>query len=133
MCCASAALPPLPHHRTLLPARSAATTASTIASTCSRYCGGSRNPRRSARSSSKSRRPWYRAIASLMACGPLVRLDPEKLFTLRDQLAVTGDDAHDRTGVVALNLVEELHGFEHAQDVADFDAIAHFDVRAGVG
>jgi len=85
-------------------------------------------PARSASNSSKPRRPWYRAI-----CWSRMRLDPEKFLTLRDQLAVAGHDAHDRTRIIALNFVEELHRFEHAQDVAGFDPVANFDIWRHIG
>ena len=61
------------------------------------------------------------------------RLDPKELLALRNELAVVGHDAHDRSGVVALDFVEKLHRFEHAENVAGFDAIADLDERRNVG
>src|SRR6202042_2855641 len=51
--------------------------------------------------------------------------DPKELPALRDQLAVVGDDADDRSAVVALDFVEELHRLEHAEHVSGLDAIAN--------
>src|SRR5947207_1269927 len=70
------------------------------------------------------------AIRIFLNIRPL-SLDDEKRLTEFDRLAVLDQDLRDAAGLVGLDLVHDLHGFDDADGLAFLDLRADLDERLG--
>src|SRR5207237_702393 len=68
-------------------------------------------------------------IFSIMDIGKL--FNDEQVFAELDRLTVLFEDRLDHAGLVGLDLVHHLHGFDDADRIADSDGVAHIDERLG--
>src|SRR5579871_986752 len=59
--------------------------------------------------------------------------DSEQFLAILDGLAVARQFLHDFSGKVRFNLIEQLHGFEDAEDRALFHGVANLHERRGAG
>src|SRR3954471_23658252 len=72
-----------------------------------------------------------RIFLNISACGP--SLDDEQRLAVFDRLPVLAQDLGDRSGLVGLDLVQDLHRLDDADGLAFLDLTADLDERLGAG
>src|SRR3954471_3813897 len=72
-----------------------------------------------------------RIFLNISACGP--SLDDEQRLAVFDRLPVLAQDLGDRSGLVGLDLVEDLHRLDDADGLAFLDLAADLHERLGAG